>query len=77
MTNFLNKVKKIIEEKTGIDPSEITLESYFEDDLNISEMELMEILEELDELFNLDLTSEKENLETVGDLIELLEEHLD
>jgi len=77
MTNYLNKVKKIIEDKTGLDPSEISLESYFEEDLNISEMELLEILEEIEELFNLDLTSEKENIETVGDLIELLEEHLD
>jgi len=77
MTNYLNKVKKIIEDKTGLDPSEISLESYFEEDLNISAMELLEILEEIEELFNLDLTSEKENIETVGDLIELLEEHLD
>ncbi|EKD95428.1 MAG: hypothetical protein ACD_24C00490G0002 [uncultured bacterium] len=77
MTSYLNKVKKIIEDKTGLDPSEISLESYFEEDLNISEMELLEILEEIEELFNLDLTSEKENIETVGDLIELLEEHLD
>ena len=77
MINYLNKVKKIIEDKTGLDPSEISLESYFEEDLNISEMELLEILEEIEELFNLDLTSEKENIETVGDLIELLEEHLD
>ena len=77
MTNYLNKIKKIIEEKTGIDPSEITLESYFEDVLNISEMELMEILEEIEEVFNVDLTDEKDNIETVGDLVELLEENLE
>lgn len=75
--NYLTKIKKIIEDKVGIDPSEITEESYFEDDLNISEMELMEILSEVEEILHVDLTEEKDQIETVGDLVDVLIEKLD
>jgi acyl carrier protein len=76
-TNYLAKIKKIISEKTGLDVSEITEESYFEEDLNISEMELMEILSEVEEVLHVDLSEEKDEIETVGDLIDILIEKLE
>lgn len=76
-TNYLVKIKKIIEHKNGVDPIDITPESYFQDDLNISEMELIDILGELEELYHIDLIEAKDDIESVGDLLELLSEKLD
>jgi acyl carrier protein len=77
MSNYLNKVKHIIAEKAGMDPSEVTEDLYFQDDLNIDEMELMEIIAEIEEALHVDLTDEKDEIESVGDLLEALSEKLD
>lgn len=71
---YFKEIRKIIEDKTGLEPSEITPESYFEDDLNLGEMELIEILNELEEKYHTELMNEKENIETVQDLIDVLSE---
>ena len=76
-SDYYKDIKKIIEEKTGLEPSEITLDSYFEDDLNLGEMELIEILSELEEKFNTDLMEQRENIETVQDLVDLLSEQVE
>ncbi len=77
MSNYLTKVKKLIEDKFGVDPSEINEESYFEDDLNIGAMELMEFLSELEEELKIDLVEDKDEIESVGDLVDLISEKLD
>ena len=76
MTEYLTKIKKIITEKTGLEYSEISAESFIEDDLNIGEMEFLEILEELEETFHVKLIENSENFETVQDLIDILEENI-
>jgi len=76
MSDYYPKVKKIIADKTGLDSSEISAESYFEDDLNVGEMELMEILEELEETFHVDLIEDSDSFVTVQDVVDALEEHI-
>lgn len=76
-TDYFKEIKKIIEEKTGLEPSEIIADSFFEDDLNIGEMDLLEILNELEEKYHTDLVDDKEGLETVQDLVDLLSEKID
>lgn len=74
---YFVKIKKVIEQKTGLSGSEIHETSYFEDDLNIGEMELLEILSELEEIYQTELVSEQENIETVQDLVDLISEKID
>lgn len=76
MSDYYPKVKKIIADKTGLETSEISAESYFEDDLNVGEMELMEILEELEEAFHVDLIEDSDSFITVQDVVDALEEHI-
>lgn len=76
MSDYYPKVKKIIADKTGLETSEITAESYFEDDLNVGEMELIEILEELEETFHVDLIEDSNSFITVQDVVDALEEHI-
>lgn len=74
---YLKKIKKVLVEKTGIEADDVLESSYFQDDLNISDMELVEILSELEEEYQIELLGEKDNIETVQDLIDLLIEHLE
>jgi acyl carrier protein len=77
MTDYLNEIKKVISHKAGVELSEVTKESFFEDDLNIGEMELIEILEELEEKYHTDLVEERENIISVNDLLDIMSEKLD
>jgi acyl carrier protein len=74
---YFKKIKKLISDKAGVDIDEIHEASYFEDDLNIGEIELVEILTELEDIYDVELVADKEDLETVQDLIDLLVEHLE
>jgi acyl carrier protein len=77
MADYLNEIKKVISHKAGVELSEVTKESFFEDDLNIGEMELIEILEELEEKYHTDLVEERENIISVNDLLDIMSEKLD
>lgn len=76
-SDYFTKIKKIIVEKTGLEASEIHRDSFFEDDLNIGEMELAEILSELEEDLQVDLLEDKDSIQSVTDLLEILSEKLD
>ena len=76
MSDYLGKIKKVIAEKTGLESSEISSESYIGDDLNIGDMELLEILEELEETFHVELIERSDSFETIQDIIDLLEEKI-
>lgn len=71
------KVRSLIAQKAGVDPREVTDDMFFEDDLNLSDLELTEILEELEDNLKLELLIEQENLTSVRDLMDLLEERLE
>ena len=75
MTEAHKLVLEIIAEKTGVDISEITTDSFFEDDLNVSEMELIEILSEIEEALDIEeLLDKKDSIESVADLVEIVED---
>lgn len=77
MNNYLKQTKKAISGVTGVDPSEIKGADQFEGDLNVGNLELVEILENLEEEFTVELMEEKDKLEVVSDLVDLLTEKLE
>ena len=78
MDEYLKKVTQLISEKTGIETEEITEESYFEDDLNMGEMDLVELLTDLEEIYKTEgLLEEKDNIETVQEVIDMLIEKVE
>lgn len=74
MSDYLKKIKNIISKHTGIDKDEVSGSSYFEDDLNIGEMELIEIISDLEETYQIDLSEVSAKFETVQDIVDALEE---
>ena len=78
MNEYLQRIIAIIIEKTGVEPEDISENSYFEDDLNIGEMELLEIIALIEEEYMVELEEEeKENISSVMDLVELLVEKVE
>ena len=69
--------KELISKHTGVEIEDISDGAFFEDDLNIGEMELVEIYNEIEEKFQVDLTEERKGFETFGDLIGALNEKLE
>jgi len=74
---IIETLKQLIAERIGIDSGKVTLESHLEQDLNISKIELANFLNFLEDYFKIDLHSEEVvNIETVSDLKNIIEDHL-
>lgn len=76
-SNHKERAKQIIAHKAGLEPKEILDDMFFGDDLNLGDLELTEILEELEDLFKIDLLNEQSEIESVKDLFDALEEKLE
>lgn len=77
MTDYTKKVKEIIAKKTGIEVSEIHNDSFFEDDLNVGEFELIEILEEIEDELEADILDRRDEIETFDDLMDILADSIE
>ncbi len=77
MGDYVKKVKQIISVKAGVDISEISKEDFFEEDLNIGELELIEILSEIEDALQVNLMDKKNDIECVQDLVDILAEKLE
>jgi acyl carrier protein len=71
-----DKVKKIIAEKLGVDPSEVVPEASFVDDLGADSLDLVELIMSMEEAFEIEISDEDaENLKTVQDAIDYINNH--
>lgn len=78
MNKYTNRVIAVIVEKTGVDPEEITPDSYLEDDLNISEIELYEVMDALEEEYQIEIDEdEREKILMVKNLVSIISEKLE
>jgi len=63
-------IAEIIEEVTGIDPSEVTIEKSFVDDLDIDSLSLVEIAVQIEDKYGVKVPDEDlAGLRTVGDAV--------
>ncbi|HXK52922.1 hypothetical protein H6802_02140 [Candidatus Nomurabacteria bacterium] len=76
--NYKKEIKELIADRAGVEIEEIHDDSYFEDDLNIGEFELIDILTEIEDMYEIeDLLSRKQEFETVGELMDYLGDKLE
>lgn len=67
-------VKKIVIEKLGVKPEEVTPEARFIDDLGADSLDTVELIMALEEKFEVEVPDEDaENLTTVGKAVEYIE----
>ena len=75
MSEIQEKVVKIIVDKLGVRESEVTPEATFTGDLGADSLDTVELIMEFEKAFDLQIPDEAaEKIQTVGDVIALLEE---
>ncbi|MCF7957920.1 MAG: acyl carrier protein [Phycisphaerae bacterium] len=78
MTNDVEvKVKAIVAEQLGVDQAEISRETSFVNDLNADSLDTVELVMEFEDEFDMSIPDEEaEKIQTVGQAIEHIEQHL-
>lgn len=70
---ILEKLSAIIDDKLGFTKDEVTLESKITEDLGADSLDKVELIMEVEKEFDVTIEDEKvENVETVGDIVNLL-----
>lgn len=77
MTNVstvLERVTKVIVDRLGVDESEVKLEASFRDDLGADSLDVVELVMELEDEFDMEISDEDaENISTVGSAVSYIE----
>ena len=77
MSDITERVQRIIEEKLGVDASEVKPEATFTNDLGADSLDTVELIMELEKEFNITIPDDKaEKIVTVGDAISYVEENV-
>lgn len=77
ISNIAERVKEIIVDKLGVEPSEVTPEASFANDLGADSLDTVELIMEFEKEFNISIPDEAaEKIVTVGDSTRYLEEAL-
>ena len=73
---IFERVKKIIVDRLGVDESEVTPEASFKDDLGADSLDVVELVMELEDEFELEISDEEaEKINTVGEVVEYIKAH--
>lgn len=72
--NIQERLASLIIEKLGVDAAEVTPEARFIDDLGADSLDIVELIMDLEDEFDLEIPDEEaEKLSTVGDAIKYIE----
>lgn len=75
--DVFDRLKKLIVDQLGVDEADVVPGASFVDDLNADSLDLVELIMSLEEEFKLQISDkEAEEIKTVGDAQEFIEEHL-
>lgn len=73
---MLEEIKELVAETLGTDVEELTEATSFSEDLNADSLDLFEMVMELEDKFGVKIpTEDLENIKTIGDVKEYIEEH--
>ena len=67
---ILERVKSIIVDRLGVEEAEIKLEASFKEDLGADSLDVVELVMELEDEFDMEISDEDaEKMNTVGDVV--------
>jgi acyl carrier protein len=76
MADTFGQVKDIIIDLLGADPSKITLEARFREDLEADSLDLVELIMAFEDKFGGEISDEDaQKIVTVGDVVKYLDSH--
>jgi acyl carrier protein len=71
------RLRQIVVEQLGVEESQVVPSASFANDLNADSLDLVELIMSLEEEFGIDIPDEDaEKIETVGDALNYLKEHI-
>ncbi|BBN98630.1 MULTISPECIES: acyl carrier protein [Sporolactobacillus] len=74
--DVLTRVKKIVVDRLGVDEADVKTEASFKEDLDADSLDIVELVMELEDEFNLEISDEDaEKIQTVGDVVSYIENH--
>ncbi|ADU30791.1 acyl carrier protein [Evansella cellulosilytica] len=74
MAAVIDRIAKIVSDRLGVDESEIKPEATFKEDLGADSLDVVELVMELEDEFDLEISDEDaEKISTVGDVIDYIE----
>ena len=74
MSTVFERVSKVVVDRLGVDESEVKLEASFRDDLGAESLDVVELVMELEDEFDMEISDEDaEKIATVGDAISYIE----
>lgn len=74
MATVVERVTKVIVDRLGVDESEVKMEASFRDDLGADSLDVVELVMELEDEFDMEISDEDaENMTTVGDAVTYIE----
>lgn len=72
------KIKMMISSQFNIDEEDITMDTSFRRDLGADSIDLVELIMALEDEFDLEVEDDQlENINTVGDAVNYIDEHID
>ena len=76
MANIAEDVKKIIVERLGVDPAEVTEVASFQNDLGADSLDIVELIMEFEKTFDIEIPDDdaSDSISTVGDAIKYIED---
>ena len=73
MSDVFERVKRIVVDRLGVDESEVTLDASFKDDLGADSLDVVELVMELEDEFDMEISDEDaEKISTVGEVVEYI-----
>lgn len=75
MATVFERVRSIVAERLGVDEDKVTMDAEFIGDLNADSLDLVEVIMAIEQEFDIEIKDEDaENIRTVGDAVQHLEE---
>ncbi|MEK3887008.1 acyl carrier protein [Bacillus sp. FSL K6-3431] len=75
MADTIERVTQIIVDRLGVEESKVTLEASFKDDLGADSLDVVELVMELEDEFDLEISDDDaEKIATVGDVVNYIKE---
>ncbi|MNI28948.1 Acyl carrier protein [compost metagenome] len=76
MSDVLDRVKRIVIDRLGVEEVEVTLEASFKEDLGADSLDVVELVMELEDEFDLEISDEDaEKITTVGEVVKYIQSH--
>ena len=74
--DIFNTVKDITADELDVSAEKITLETHIQNDLNADSLDVFEIMNELEDKFDIELDDDDAKVETIGDVVDYVAKKL-